>query len=68
MPFALAADGAKIWFDDCGDERPIVFVHEFGGEPASWDIQVARFSGAYRCITYAARGFHPSDTPDAIEM
>ena len=68
MPFASAADGLSVWFEDRGDGHPIVFIHEFGGEPASWDFQVAHFSGTYRCITYAARGFQPSETPDAIEM
>ncbi|MEM6988636.1 MAG: alpha/beta hydrolase, partial [Pseudomonadota bacterium] len=64
MPFATTRDGVNLWFDEHGQGEPIVFVHEFGGEPASWARQVAHFSDRYRCITYAARGFHPSDTPD----
>ena len=67
MPFALAADGVRLWFEDHGDGDPVVLVHEFGGEPASWDFQVAHFSGRYRCIAYAARGFKPSDRPDGLE-
>ena len=68
MPFATASDGVRLWGNVQGDGYPIVFVHEFGGEPASWDKQVAHFSGTHRCITYAARGFLPSETPDASEM
>lgn len=68
MPFTSAKDGVKIWFEERGDGDPIILVHEFGGEPASWDEQVAYFSGNYRCITYAARGFNPSEVPDALEM
>ncbi len=68
MPHAPASDGLNLWFEDRGDGHPIVFLHEFGGEPASWDFQVAHFSGTYRCITYAARGFRPSETPDAMEI
>ena len=68
MPFASASDGVRLWLEDRGDGVPIVFVHEFGGEPASWNFQVTRFSGTHRCITYAARGFKPSDAPAALEM
>ena len=72
MPFAPTQDGLKLWFvDHCSDELkddPIVFVHEFGGQPESWNFQVAHFSSRNRCITYAARGFHPSDTPDDLAM
>ncbi len=67
MPFASATDGVEIWFEERGVGDPIVFVHEFGGEPASWNEQVACLSGNYRCITYAARGFRPSATPNALE-
>ena len=68
MPFAPTADGVSLWFEDRGDGHPLVLIHEFGGEPASWDSQVAQFSRTYRCITYAARGFRPSEAPDALEL
>lgn len=68
MPCAKTNDGVSLYFEDRGDGEPIVFVHEFGGEPASWDFQVAAFSDRYRCITFAARGFLPSDVPDDPKM
>ena len=68
MPYAEAADGLKLWFEDQGEGPPVIWLHEFGGEPASWDFQLAHFSKSYRCITYAARGFQPSETPQAMEM
>ena len=61
---AVAGDGTRLWFEDRGEGPPIVFVHEFGGEPASWDAQVEALGADYRCVRYAARGFEPSDVPD----
>ncbi len=63
MPYATAADGVRIWFADEGTGPTIVFAHEFGGEPASWDAQVSAFTKDHRCVRYAARGFQPSDIP-----
>ncbi len=68
MPFAEATDGLKLCFEDHGEGQPVIWLHEFGGEPASWDFQLAHFSKNFRCITYAARGFQPSKTPRAMEM
>src|SRR6185437_8473531 len=38
-------------------------IHEFAGDHRSWDPQVRFFSGGYRCLTYAARGYPPSAVP-----
>jgi len=64
----MARDGVGIGYQDRGVGDPIVFVHEFGGEPARWGHQVAYLKDDYRCITYAARGFFPSDIPDTITL
>ena len=68
MPHTVAADGVRIWFEDEGTGPAIVFAHEFGGEPASWDAQVAALTEDHRCIRPAARGFRPSDVPDNAEQ
>src|SRR5205814_679158 len=46
-----------------GQGEPRLFVHEFAGDHRSWEPQVRFFSAAYRCVTYAARGYLPSDVP-----
>lgn len=63
MPYATADDGTKLYFDDVGTADPILFIHEFGGDLSSWDGQVRVLARHYRCITYAARGYAPSDVP-----
>ncbi len=63
MPYA-PSEGAKLYFEETGTGYPIIFVHEFGSDHREWETQVRFFSREYRCITYAARGYTPSDVPD----
>lgn len=60
---ARTPDGIEIYYEEEGQGIPLLFVHEFAGDHRSWAPQVRRFAGAYRCITYAARGYPPSDVP-----
>jgi pimeloyl-ACP methyl ester carboxylesterase len=59
-----ASDRVKLHVEDTGSGAPIVFVHEFGGDQQSWEPQVRFFSRRYRCITFNARGYPPSDVPE----
>jgi len=63
MPFAQSS-GARLYYEETGAGYPIVFVHEFGGDYRSWETQVRWFSRQYRCITFNARGYPPSDVPE----
>jgi pimeloyl-ACP methyl ester carboxylesterase len=58
------ANGVKLYVEETGTGYPIVFVHEFAADHREWEAQVRYFSRNYRCITYAARGYTPSDVPD----
>ena len=64
MPHLTTDDGVKLYFEDTGKGIPIVFIHEFAGDCRSYEPQVRHFSKYYRCITYNARGYPPSDVPD----
>jgi pimeloyl-ACP methyl ester carboxylesterase len=64
MPTITTSDGVNLHAEDTGTGDPIVFVHEFAGDHRSWEQQVRFFSHRYRCITYSARGYLPSDVPD----
>ena len=66
MPMVTTDDGVKLYFEDTGGAGdPILFLHEFGGHHLSWEPQMRYFSRYYRCISYAARGWPPSDVPDS---
>ncbi len=61
-------DGVKLHYEEAGSGTPIVFVHEFAGDWRSWEPQLRHFSRSYRCITYSARGYLPSDVPARAEQ
>src|SRR5262245_60914029 len=63
MPHLTTDDNVKLYYEDSGSGIPIVFVHEFAGDYRSWEAQVRYFARCYRCITYNARGYPPSDVP-----
>lgn len=68
MPRALTDDGVSLYYEEAGSGTPLVFVHEFGGNHWSWEPQISFFSRRYRCVTFAARGFPPSDVPADVSM
>ena len=61
-------DGVKLYVEEAGQGTPILFIHEFGGNYDAWEPQMRRFSRRHRCITYAARGYKPSDIPTDLEQ
>ncbi len=63
MPHVTTDDGVKLYYEETGSGLPIVFAHEFAGDSRSWEAQVRHFSRRYRCITFNARGYPPSDVP-----
>ena len=63
MPAILTDDGVTLHAEEAGQGEPLLFIHEFAGDHRSWEPQVRYFSAAYRCITYAARGYPPSEVP-----
>ena len=67
MPTLSTDDGVKLYYEETGSGTPIVFAHEFAGDFRSWEPQVRHFSRRYRCITYNARGYPPSDVPSDVE-
>ncbi|MGO9360719.1 MAG: alpha/beta fold hydrolase [Xanthobacteraceae bacterium] len=64
----IDADGVKLHVEETGQGYPIVFVHEFGADCREWELQVRHFSRSYRCITYNARGYPPSDVPEDLNL
>ncbi len=64
MAFAETDDRVKLYFEETGRGEPVLFVHEFAGDHRSWEPQVRHFARRYRCITYSARGYPPSDVPE----
>ena len=64
MPYLETDDGVHLYYEETGSGAPLLFVHEFAGDHRSWEPQVRFFARRYRCITFAARGYPPSDVPE----
>jgi len=66
MPYATTDDGVRLYFEETGSGTPLIFVHEFAGDHRAWEPQMRHFGQRYRAITYAARGYPPSDVPEDL--
>jgi pimeloyl-ACP methyl ester carboxylesterase len=64
MPYATAKDGTRLYYEETGAGAPVIFVHEFAGDYRSWETQMRFFGRYFRCITFNARGFPPSEVPE----
>jgi pimeloyl-ACP methyl ester carboxylesterase len=55
--------GVRLYVEETGSGDAIVFVHELNSDYRGWEPQVRWFSRFYRCVTFNARGYPPSDVP-----
>jgi 3-oxoadipate enol-lactonase len=60
MPYVDRPD-CRIYYEVEGQGPAIVFAHGLGGNHLSWWQQVPHFRGRYTCVTFAHRGFSPSE-------
>lgn len=63
MAFTTTDDGVALHWEQTGRGAALLLIHEFGGDRRSWRPQLAHFARRYRCLTYDARGYPPSDVP-----
>ena len=68
MPYAVASDKVRLYYEEVGSGTPILFVHEFAADHTNWEPQMRYFSRGHRCIAYAARGYTPSDVPPSPDL
>ncbi|GAA3813112.1 alpha/beta hydrolase [Sphaerisporangium flaviroseum] len=64
MVMVRTPDGVNLYAEEHGSGTPVLFIHEFAGDHRSWAPQVGALATRYRCITYSARGYPPSDVPE----
>jgi len=56
MPYAVASDHVRLYFEEAGSGTPIIFLHEFAADHTNWEPQMRYFSRGHRVIAYSARG------------
>jgi len=57
----LERPDCRVYYEVTGEGPAIVFAHGLGGNHLSWWQQVPRFCAQHTCVTFAHRGFAPSD-------
>lgn len=68
MPFINSIQNnngpVKIYYEDLGKGKPVVFIHGWPLSGAMWEYQVTQLpQQGLRCIVYDRRGFGKSDRP-----
>ena len=43
MPYAVS-NGIKLYYEEVGKGKPLIFVHEFGSDIREWEQQISWFS------------------------
>jgi pimeloyl-ACP methyl ester carboxylesterase len=64
MPYATTDDGVRLYYEEAGSGTVVILVHEFADDYRGWEQQLRFFGKRYRCVTFNARGFPPSDVPE----
>lgn len=56
MPYLTTSDSSKLYYEEVGDGRPLLFVHGWSLSSHIWSRQKEYFSPRYRCIFPDLRG------------
>jgi pimeloyl-ACP methyl ester carboxylesterase len=65
MPYAITNDRIRLYYEETGAGKTVIFVHEFAGDLRSWEPQLRHFGRRYRVVAFNARGYPPSDVPES---
>ncbi len=63
MPYVTALDGARLFYLEAGEGKPIVFVHGYRSSHECWNYQVQALCDRYRYLVPHLRGHGESDKP-----
>jgi pimeloyl-ACP methyl ester carboxylesterase len=64
MAYATTDDGVRLYYEETGAGKTVIFVHEFADDCRGWEPQLRHFGKRYRCVAFNARGYPPSDVPE----
>ncbi len=64
VPFVQVRDGTRLFYQDWGSGRPLLFVAPWALNSSWWEYQMAHLAAqGFRCIAYDRRGHGRSDQP-----
>jgi pimeloyl-ACP methyl ester carboxylesterase len=61
----VEVDGGRLFYEEAGTGRPVVFVHPGLWDRRTWDEQFDVFAERFRAIRYDVRGYGKSSKPEA---
>jgi len=64
MPYAIASDGTRLYYEQLGSGEPLLLINGQGGDHHGWDPVRAEFADRYRVIVFDHRGTGQSDKPE----
>jgi len=56
MPYYVTSDNTKLYYEEKGDGKPILFIHGWSCSTASFEPVVSILKKSYHCISYDHRG------------
>ncbi|MRR52980.1 MAG: alpha/beta hydrolase [Deltaproteobacteria bacterium] len=56
MPFITTSDQVKLYYEEVGAGKPLLFVHGWSLSSQIWSRQKEYFASRYRCIVFDLRG------------
>jgi pimeloyl-ACP methyl ester carboxylesterase len=63
MPYAMAPDGTRLYFEEHGQGEPLLLISGQGGDHRNWELVRDDFAAHHRVITADYRGTGHSDKP-----
>jgi 3-oxoadipate enol-lactonase len=63
----IVVNGVKLFYEDKGQGKPIVFLHGYVGDIEDWRAQINYFSPKYRCLALDQRGRGKGEAPKTKE-
>lgn len=64
MPFLHSRSGGRIWYEQQGRGRPLLFIHGWCMSGEVWQLQRQAIADHYSMVTFDLRGHGRSSVPD----
>jgi len=64
MPYFATRDNCKIYYEEKGTGKPVVFIHGWSANRHYYKMQIPEFRKKYKVLSYDLRGHGDSERPE----
>ena len=64
MPYFTTDDNCRLYYEECGQGRPVVLIHGWSCNRHFWKHQIPALAKRYRVLAFDLRGHGDSDRPE----